>query len=56
MSAIGLAASFALPPVDFARGVPAGAGEQLLAAEMTTLESDSEPDAVVAGVPANEAP
>ena len=34
MSAIGLVASFFLPPVDFARGVPAGAGEQMLAAEI----------------------
>jgi EmrB/QacA subfamily drug resistance transporter len=46
MSAIGLAASFFLPPVNFARGVPAGAGEQMLAAEMTTLESESEPEGV----------
>jgi hypothetical protein len=56
MSAVGLVASFFLPPVNFARGVPAGAGEQLLTAEMTTLEPDSEPDAVVTRVPANEAP
>lgn len=46
MSAIGLVASFFLPPVDFSRGVPAGAGEQMLAAEMTSLESESEPEAV----------
>ncbi len=56
MSAIGLLASFFLPPVDFARGVPAGAGEHLLTAEMATLECDSEPDAVIARVPAKEAP
>jgi EmrB/QacA subfamily drug resistance transporter len=46
MSAIGLALSFFLPPVDFSRGVPPGAGEQLLAAEMTSLESEDEPEAV----------
>jgi hypothetical protein len=46
MSVIGMAASFLLPRVDFSRGVPAGAGEQMLAAEMTSLESDSEPEAV----------
>ena len=46
MSAVGLLASFFLPPVDFSRGVPAGAGEQLLAAEMTSLESDDEPDGI----------
>jgi EmrB/QacA subfamily drug resistance transporter len=47
MSAIGLVMSFFLPPVDFSRGVPLGAGEQMLAAEMTSLESESEPEAVV---------
>jgi EmrB/QacA subfamily drug resistance transporter len=46
MSAVGLVVSFFLPPVDFSRGVPSGAGEQLLAAEMTSLESESEPDCV----------
>jgi hypothetical protein len=46
MAATGLAATFFLPAVDFSRGVPAGAGEQLLAAEMTNLESTSEPEAV----------
>ena len=46
MSAVGLVVSFFLPPVDFSRGVPAGAGEQLLAAEMTSLESADEPEAV----------
>jgi len=56
MSVVGLIASFFLPPVDFARGVPAGAGEHLLTAEMTTLDSDGAPDAVIARVPAKEAP
>lgn len=46
MSAIGFGASFFLPPVGFARGVPAGAGEQMLAAEMASLEPESEPEAV----------
>jgi EmrB/QacA subfamily drug resistance transporter len=46
MSAIGLLASLFLPPVDFSRGVPAGAGEHMLTAEMASLESDSEPEAV----------
>jgi EmrB/QacA subfamily drug resistance transporter len=35
VSALGLLASFLLPPVTFDGGVPAGAGEQMLAAEMT---------------------
>jgi EmrB/QacA subfamily drug resistance transporter len=56
MSAIGLIASFFLPPVDFARGVPVAAGEQLLTAEMATLEPESEPDAVTPTVPIKEAP
>ena len=38
-----LLATFFLPPVDFSRGVTAGAGEQMLAAEMTSLEAQSEP-------------
>ena len=46
MSAIGLGLSFFLPPVNFSRGVPASAGEQLLTAEMASLQSESEPDAV----------
>jgi MFS family permease len=46
MAAIGLAAAFFLPPVDFSRGVPAGAGEQMLTAEMTSLEAESEPEGV----------
>ena len=46
MSALGLVASFFLPPVTFAGGVPAGAGEQMLAAEMTSLEPEDEPEGV----------
>jgi hypothetical protein len=46
MSALGLIAACFLPPVDFSRGVPSAAGEQMLAAEMTNLQSDGEPDAV----------
>jgi predicted MFS family arabinose efflux permease len=46
MSAIGLLACAMLPPVSFARGIPRGAGEQLLAAEMTSLESKSEPEGI----------
>jgi MFS family permease len=52
MSAIGLVVAFFLPRVDFSRGVPAGAGEQLLAAEMTSLESEDEPECVGPGVKA----
>ena len=55
MSAIALAVSFVLPPVDFSRGVPAGAGERMLAAEMTSLESKSEPVAVASAKPAHDA-
>lgn len=39
-------ATLFLPPVDFSSGVPADAGEQMLAAEMTNLEPDDEPVAV----------
>ena len=46
MAAVGLAAAFLLPPVDLSRGVPAGTGEQMLAAEMTSLEPESEPESV----------
>jgi EmrB/QacA subfamily drug resistance transporter len=46
MAAAALLASGFLPPVDLSHGVPVGAGEALLAAEMTTLESESEPEAV----------
>jgi hypothetical protein len=33
-----------LPPVDFSPGVTRGAGEAMLAAEMASLESESEPE------------
>jgi EmrB/QacA subfamily drug resistance transporter len=46
MAAAGLVAAFFLPPVDFSHGIPAGAGEQLLTAEMTSLEPESEPESV----------
>lgn len=36
-------ATLFLPPVDFSHGVSAGAGEQMLAAEMASLEAKSEP-------------
>jgi MFS family permease len=49
LSGVGLIVSLVLPRVDFSRGVPAGAGEQLLAAEMTNLESDDEPEGVADG-------
>jgi EmrB/QacA subfamily drug resistance transporter len=39
-------ATLFLPPVDFSSGVPADAGEQMLAAEMTNLEPEDEPVAV----------
>jgi EmrB/QacA subfamily drug resistance transporter len=48
LSGVGLVVSFFLPRVDFSRGVPAGAGEHLLAAEMTNLESGDEPEGVAA--------
>jgi predicted MFS family arabinose efflux permease len=46
VSGVALAGSFVLPPVDLSRGVPTGAGETLLAAEMANLESEGEPQAV----------
>jgi EmrB/QacA subfamily drug resistance transporter len=46
MSAIALVATIFLPTVDFSRGVPKAAGEQMLAAEMTQLEPDDEPEAI----------
>jgi len=52
MSSIGLVVALFLPRVDFSRGVPSGAGEQLLAAEMTSLESDDEPEAIAEAVTA----
>jgi MFS family permease len=38
-----LAVTFFLPPVQFSRGVPSAAGEQMIAAEMTNLEPEDEP-------------
>jgi EmrB/QacA subfamily drug resistance transporter len=38
--------SLALPPVDFNAGVSAAAGEEMLVAEMTTLEADDEPSSL----------
>ena len=46
VSTAGLIATLFLPSIDFGRGVPAAAGEQLLQAEMTNLEPDDEPVAV----------
>ncbi len=46
MTLLGLAACALLPRVDFTRGVPRGAGEQLIEAEMTTLEPRDEPECV----------
>ena len=43
VSAAGLLATFFLPPVDFSKKTEAGAGEQLLEAEMATLEPKDEP-------------
>ena len=43
VSAAGLIATLFLPSIDFARGVPAAAGEQMLQAEMTNLEPEDEP-------------
>ncbi len=46
VSAAGLIATLFLPSIDFGRGVPAAAGEQMLQAEMTNLEPEDEPVAV----------
>ena len=46
VSGAGLLATMFLPPVDFTRGVPAAAGEQMIAAEMTNLEPEDEPIAI----------
>ena len=46
VSGAGLLATMFLPPVRFSHGVPAGAGEQLLEAEMTNLQPDDEPIAI----------
>jgi hypothetical protein len=43
VSAAGLLATLFLPAVDFTRGVRAGAGEEMLAAEMANLEAEDEP-------------
>ena len=46
LAAASLVATLFLPAVDFSGGVSAGAGEQMLAAEMTNLEPADEPVAV----------
>jgi EmrB/QacA subfamily drug resistance transporter len=43
---VALIVTFFLPSVRFERHVPAGTGEQMIAAEMSTLEPDDEPVAV----------
>ena len=47
IAACALGVTMLLPPVSFSRGVPAGAGEQMIAAEMTTLDPDEEPAGVL---------
>jgi len=46
VSAAGLLATLFLPSISFAKGVPTAAGEQMLQAEMTSLEPEDEPIAV----------
>jgi EmrB/QacA subfamily drug resistance transporter len=46
VSGVALVATFFLPSVSFARGVPDAAGEQMIQAEMTNLEPEDEPVAV----------
>src|SRR5688572_2877469 len=46
VSAAGLIATLFLPSISFSRGVPDGAGAQMLQAEMTNLEPEDEPVAV----------
>jgi EmrB/QacA subfamily drug resistance transporter len=46
VSAVGLVATFFLPAVSFARGVPGSAGEKLIQAEMANLEPADEPVSV----------
>jgi EmrB/QacA subfamily drug resistance transporter len=46
LAAASFLATLFLPPVDFSSGVPAAAGEQMLAAEMTNLDPQDEPVAV----------
>lgn len=43
VSGAGLVATFFLPAVSFARGVPDSTGEQMIQAEMTNLEPEDEP-------------
>jgi MFS family permease len=43
LAAASFIATLFLPPVDFSKGVPTAAGEQMLAAEMTNLEPKDEP-------------
>ena len=43
VTAVGFVATLFLPPVDFTRHVPAGAGERLLEAEMCSLRPEDEP-------------
>jgi hypothetical protein len=44
---LGLIAALFLPHIDFSHGVQAGAGERLIAAEMTNLEPEDEPVTVL---------
>jgi EmrB/QacA subfamily drug resistance transporter len=46
VSGVALAGTCFLPAVDLSRGVPIGAGQAMLAAEMASLESEGEPEAV----------
>jgi EmrB/QacA subfamily drug resistance transporter len=46
VSGAGLLATMFLPPVSFTHGVPTGAGEQMLEAEMTNLQPEDEPIAI----------
>jgi MFS family permease len=47
VSLAGLLGTLFLPRVDFGRGVPPNTGEEMLAAEMTNLEPEDEPVAVI---------
>jgi hypothetical protein len=49
LAGLSIVATLFLPAVDFSAGVPAAAGEQMLAAEMTNLEPEDEPVAVREG-------
>jgi len=46
VSGLALLASFTLPGVDFSRGVPDGAGEMMIEAEMASLDAPGEPHCV----------